>query len=125
MVTRKNAHNVILELQTLVCPKLENWKPPWNYVGNWQGDPYDSSDEEWCTSLNVLVATWKGKESSFRVEVDANVDIGSLIHDVFVVGDMVHDEHRKEVEEIGIDGGPMPRTQDGLETHGNKNMDDV
>jgi hypothetical protein len=26
MVSRKNAHNVILELQTLVCPKLEKWK---------------------------------------------------------------------------------------------------
>ncbi len=73
----------------------------------------------------MLVATWKAKESSFRVEVDANVDIGSLIHDVFVVGDMVHDEHRKEVEEIGTYEGPIPRTHEGLETHGNKNMDDV
>jgi hypothetical protein len=73
----------------------------------------------------VLVATWKGRKSSFRVEVDANVDIGSLIHDVFVVGDMVHDEHRRAVEEIGINGRPMPRTQEGLKTHGNKNRDDV
>jgi hypothetical protein len=57
--------------------------------------------------------------------MDANVDIGNLIHDVFVVGDMVHDEHRREVEEIGIDEGPMPRIHEGLETHGNKNRDDV
>ncbi len=71
------------------------------------------------------IATWRARESSFRVEVDANVDIGNLIHDVFVFGDMVHDEHRKEVEEIGIDEGPMPRIQEGLETHGNKNRDDV
>ncbi len=59
------------------------------------------------------------------MEVDAYVDIGNLIHDVFVVGDMVHDEHKREVEEIGIDEGPMQRTHEGLETHGNKNRDDV
>ncbi len=71
------------------------------------------------------VTTWRAKESSFHVEVDANVDIGNLIHDVFVVGDIMHDVHRKEVEEIGIDEGPMPRTHEGLETHWNKNRDDV
>ncbi len=73
----------------------------------------------------MLVATWRARKSSFHVEVDANVDIGSLVHDVFVVRDMVHDEYKREVEEIGIDEGPMPRTQEGLKTHGNKNRDDV
>jgi len=62
----------------------------------------------------VHVATWKARESSFHVEMDADVDIGSLICDTFVVRDMVHDEHRKEVEEIGLDEGPMPRTYRNL-----------
>jgi hypothetical protein len=75
--------------------------------------------------LNVPIATWKARESNFYVEMDANVDIGNLIHDVFVVGDMVHDEHRREAEKIGIYEGPMPWTHEGLETHGNKNKDDV
>jgi hypothetical protein len=56
----------------------------------------------------VPIVTWKAKESNFYVEMDANVDISNLIHDVFVVGDMVHDEHRREVEKIGIYEGPMP-----------------
>jgi len=48
---------------------VQSWKFTFgSYVGNWWGDPYDSSDEKWCTSLNVPIATWRARKSSFHVE---------------------------------------------------------
>jgi hypothetical protein len=94
MVTKKN----VMSIMSFLSYKhlfVQSWKFTFgSYVGNWRRDPYDSSDEKWCTSLNVPIATWRARESSFRV------DIGNLIHDSFTIGDMVHDEHRRKVEEI-------------------------
>jgi len=48
------------------------------------------------------LATWnRSNDGDFKVEVGVDVDIDGLIHDVFTITNMLHDEGRRELENIG------------------------
>jgi hypothetical protein len=48
------------------------------------------------------LVTWnRSRDGDFELEVDVDVDIDGLIHDVFTIIKMLHDEGRRELENIG------------------------
>ncbi len=57
-----------------------------------QGDPYDSLDEEWNVSFH-LTNTWNRPiRGGIPIGLDANANINEPIHDAFIMVNMIHDE---------------------------------
>jgi len=47
-------------------------------------------------------ATWNSsKDGDFEAKVNVDVDIDGFTHDVFTIVDMLHDEGRKKLDNIG------------------------
>ncbi len=56
--------------------------------------------------------------------MDVDVDIDGLIHDVFTAIDMLHDEGRRELDNIGVNEEPAVHTiQEYPQSLGNANND--
>jgi hypothetical protein len=54
------------------------------------------------------LVTWnRSRDGDLEVEMDVDVDIDGLIHDVFTITNMLHDEGRRELENIGTNRAPM------------------
>jgi hypothetical protein len=71
------------------------------FCPNLQGDPYDSSDEEWCHSLRMRATTWnRFRNGDFQPKVDVDVDIDGFIRDAFTIADMLHDESKRELDGV-------------------------
>ncbi len=65
-----------------------------------QGEPCDFNDEEWCANLNM----WASQRQVFEngttctIQVDIGVDIDGLVHDAFIIANMLNDGQRWEWE---------------------------
>jgi hypothetical protein len=65
------------------------FKHQWNFDHPWmQGDPYDSSDEEWMAHLNH--PTFMPLENvGGQTHMDIKVDMVGLVNDAFVIVDQI------------------------------------
>jgi hypothetical protein len=60
--------------------------------------------------------TWnRSRDGDFQAKVDVDVDIDGFIHDVFTTADMLHDEGRRELDNIGAN------EEEHLQSLGNAN----
>ncbi len=56
----------------------------------------------------MLATTWnRFRYGDFQAKMDVDVDIDGLIHDGFTATYMLHDEGRKELDNIGANRKPM------------------
>jgi hypothetical protein len=56
----------------------------------------------------MLPATWnRSRDVDFKVEMDVDVNIDGVIHDVFTIVNMLHDEGRRELDNIGANREPV------------------
>jgi hypothetical protein len=70
--------------------------------------------------------TWnRSRDGDFQaeVDVDVDVDIDGLIHDVFTIADMLHDEGRRELDNMGANREPVVHAiQEHPQSLGNANI---
>jgi hypothetical protein len=53
-------------------------------------------------------ATWnRSRDGDFKAEVDVDVNIDGLIHDVFIITNMLHNEGRRELDNTGANREPV------------------
>jgi hypothetical protein len=48
-----------------------------------------------------LVTLNRSRDGDFEAKMDVDVDIDGLIHDVFTIANMLHDEGRRKLDNIG------------------------